>query len=247
MHVNVICMKWGTVYGPEYVNRLYGMTARNLSRPFRFVCLTDNDDGLRGEVETAPIPDIRLDPPYRRTAWRKLVLHRAGIGGLSGPTLFFDLDIVIVGPLDPFFERAPGNFASFTTGPTPIGSWETQACSASRSAPMPTCSNASRRCPPSTGPISIATSKGSCPKPSAGTGMTYWPAEWCVSFKKHCLPRWPLNFGLTAGIPDRARIVVFHGHPNPHEAMTGEWPAPWHRRSYKYLRPVPWIADYWKE
>ena len=27
----VICMKWGSKYGPEYVNRLYGMVARHLN------------------------------------------------------------------------------------------------------------------------------------------------------------------------------------------------------------------------
>ena len=29
----VICMKWGTKYGPEYVNRLYGMVKRHLKGP----------------------------------------------------------------------------------------------------------------------------------------------------------------------------------------------------------------------
>jgi hypothetical protein len=29
---NVICMKWGTKYGPEYVNRLYAMVRRHLTR-----------------------------------------------------------------------------------------------------------------------------------------------------------------------------------------------------------------------
>ena len=40
--VTVLCMKWGAKYGPDYVNRLYGMVARHLRRPFRFVCLTDD-------------------------------------------------------------------------------------------------------------------------------------------------------------------------------------------------------------
>ena len=30
----VLCMKWGTKYGPEYVNRLYGMVRRHLSGEF---------------------------------------------------------------------------------------------------------------------------------------------------------------------------------------------------------------------
>ena len=54
--VNVLCLKWGTYYGPEYVNRLYAGVRRNLKRPFRFVCVTDNPAGLRPEVETVPFP-----------------------------------------------------------------------------------------------------------------------------------------------------------------------------------------------
>ena len=31
----ILCMKWGTKYGPEYVNRLYGMVRRHLVGDFR--------------------------------------------------------------------------------------------------------------------------------------------------------------------------------------------------------------------
>ena len=47
--VNVICMKWGVKYGPEYVNRLYRGVAQYLSRAHRFVCFTD-DGGNSGDA-----------------------------------------------------------------------------------------------------------------------------------------------------------------------------------------------------
>ena len=51
MTKNVICIKWGTKFGPEYVNRLYKMVQKNLSLPHRFVCFTDSAEGLaEGEV-----------------------------------------------------------------------------------------------------------------------------------------------------------------------------------------------------
>jgi hypothetical protein len=53
---HILCMKWGTKYGPEYVNRLYAMVRRHLSGDFRFVCLTDSTEGIRSEVECFPIP-----------------------------------------------------------------------------------------------------------------------------------------------------------------------------------------------
>ena len=37
---HILCMKWGTKYGPEYVNRLYAMVRGHLSGDFRFVCPT---------------------------------------------------------------------------------------------------------------------------------------------------------------------------------------------------------------
>ena len=44
--VNVICLKWGDRYPAFYVNRLYDGVRRNISRPFRFVCFTNEPEGL---------------------------------------------------------------------------------------------------------------------------------------------------------------------------------------------------------
>ena len=68
----VLCMKWGTKYGPEYVNRLYGMVARHLKGPFQFVCLTDDARGVRNEVRCLPIPSLALPPGIPERGWTKL-------------------------------------------------------------------------------------------------------------------------------------------------------------------------------
>ena len=57
----VVCMKWGTLYSPEYVNVLYRACRANITGDFRFVCLTDDRTGLLPEVDVFPIPDIGLD------------------------------------------------------------------------------------------------------------------------------------------------------------------------------------------
>ena len=49
-------MKWGTKYGPDYVNRLYAMVRRHLSGDFKFVCLTDDSKGIRSEVAVPSDP-----------------------------------------------------------------------------------------------------------------------------------------------------------------------------------------------
>ena len=60
MTKNVICIKWGTKFGPEYVNRLYHMVEKNLSIPHRFVCFTDNSEGL--EIIEARITHLAYAP-----------------------------------------------------------------------------------------------------------------------------------------------------------------------------------------
>ena len=62
----VACMKWGDKYGPEYVNRLYNMVERNTTLPFKFICFTDNADGLLPEVSVRPLPDMPLPPDKER-------------------------------------------------------------------------------------------------------------------------------------------------------------------------------------
>ncbi len=69
-------MKWGSLYGPEYVNRLYAMVRQNVTGPIRFVCLTDSVEGVREEVECYGCPEIDLPEPLCRLGWRKLTLYR---------------------------------------------------------------------------------------------------------------------------------------------------------------------------
>ena len=56
--VNVICIKWGKKYGSDYVNTLHSMVSRHLSRPFRFVCFTDDFEGINDDIEVKAIPKI---------------------------------------------------------------------------------------------------------------------------------------------------------------------------------------------
>jgi hypothetical protein len=115
----VICMKWGTLYGPVYVNTLFCACRHHLQGPFRFVCLTDDATGFLPGIEALPIPDMGIDRSYFRAgAWPKVSLFKPDLHGLKGRMLFIDLDMMIVGPLDPFFETtAPLNATGPTTWP----------------------------------------------------------------------------------------------------------------------------------
>ena len=106
----VLCMKWGTKYGPEYVNRLYGMVRRHLQRR---VPLRLPDRPQRGIVPRGAMPADPAAGTARRAfpsaAGPKLTTFAADLHGLRGTALFLDLDVVIVDDITPFFEL-PGDF-----------------------------------------------------------------------------------------------------------------------------------------
>ena len=99
----VLCMNWGTAYGPEYVNRLYSMVSRHITGQFRFVCYTDSKVGIRPEVECYDCPEVDIPSPKRNRGWRKLCLFADQLPGLQGTVLFLDLDVVVTNSLDDFF------------------------------------------------------------------------------------------------------------------------------------------------
>ena len=104
----IICIKWGKKFAAEYVNKLYGMVSRNITPPFRFVCFTDDTDGIRPEVECQPLPIIDYTIPVGTSGqWGKSRLWSKQLGDLTGNVLFMDLDLVIVDNIDGFFDYLP--------------------------------------------------------------------------------------------------------------------------------------------
>tara|TARA_B100001778_G_C18491997_1_gene585505 strand:- start:244 stop:957 length:714 start_codon:yes stop_codon:yes gene_type:complete len=99
---NVVCVKWGTKYSADYVNRLYGMVQRQLSLPHRFVCLTEDTAGIDSAIETLPL--LRNDLKHSYT---KLQLFLNPLHDIEGDILFLDLDTVILNPIDDLFLHEP--------------------------------------------------------------------------------------------------------------------------------------------
>jgi hypothetical protein len=52
---------------------------------------------------------------------------------------------------------------------------------------------------------------------------------------------------MSTRLPPETKVVCFTGKPDPDEARDGVWPAPWYEKTYKYVRPTPWIAEHWRE
>ena len=109
--LSVVCVKWGSKYGAEYVNKLSRAVRRALGTEGvrAFVCFTEDADGLDDDVETRPLPSR----PQWEGWWFKAHLFSSA-AGLSGRVLYLDLDTVIVGRLDAL-RGYTGRFATLST------------------------------------------------------------------------------------------------------------------------------------
>jgi hypothetical protein len=240
-------MKWGKAYGVEYANKLHSMVSRHTKRPLRFICFTDDPAGLVSEIEAKPLPPITLPASHQWKAWRKISLWQRDLAGFSGDVLFLDLDVVVTGSIDGFFDFEPDAtycvIENWTQTGEGIGNTSvfrlrvgahTEVFDALAADPSG----------------SVAKFRNSQTFVSRTiSSMVYWPASWCVSFKHTLLPRWPMNFVTTAPLPAEARVVCFTGYPNPDHARDGVWPSKrkaWWKSLYKHVRPTPWIAEHWR-
>lgn len=239
MDKNVICIKWGTKFGPEYVNNLYRMVEKNLTIPHRFVCFTDDEKGLLPEIETFPLPELDASGLPEK-AWRKLGLFTEKLGDLQGEALFLDLDVVIRQNIDCFFEKE-GDFNIIKDWDFPhdiIGNSSVYKFKVNQHKDVVENFNKERE--------SI---RGKYKNEQAFLShqmykkgiLQYWDKGWCVSFKRHCLWPFPLNYFLTPKDPVDAKILVFHGRPNPQQAYKGFWG----KGGLRYVKPTKWLDKYW--
>ena len=266
----LVCVKWGTMYVPEYVNRLYAMIARHLAPPFRLVCLTDDRSGIRSEVEFFDLPELGCRHPERTIGkWRKQILWGRSVPGLEGVVLFVDLDSVIVDSLDPYFSHGnPGDVILARNWARPfkrLGQTSVFRFTVGQNAHLLDNFRAD--------PQGIADKyrfEQHYVTDAVTGGIKFWPEDWTKHFRLHCLPKFPLRYFVTASLPKGARIVTFPGGPNPDDVMVGRWikQAPPNRSRWahvmatfsdqrvdksrwrhlqRYVLPVPWIAEHWRD
>jgi hypothetical protein len=99
---NVLCVKWGSKFSADYVNRLYNMGERHLTLTHRFICLTDDPTGLHPLIETRPLLRKELKHSYTKFELFEKKLH-----DIEGQILFLDLDVVINNSIDDLFLYEP--------------------------------------------------------------------------------------------------------------------------------------------
>tara|TARA_B100000282_G_scaffold296707_1_gene279658 strand:- start:15830 stop:16555 length:726 start_codon:yes stop_codon:yes gene_type:complete len=237
--VNIICMKWGDKYDASYVNKLYNMVSRNLIREFRFICLTDNNSGLLSSIESYEIPKLNLPEGIPERGWTKLVTFSKNIFDIKGQCLFLDLDLIIVDNIDQFFDLH-GDFFIIkdfvrkdTTGNSSVYRFEMGKFSDVLENFEKNFKKIRAKFRNEQEYLSDYMLKNH--------SLKYWPIEWCQSFKKNCVQKGLKQFFLAPLLPKNAKIIIFHGKPNPPEALkgrSGKW--------YRKVLPTLWVADHWR-
>ena len=193
----VVCLKWGDKYGPDYVNKLASMVSRHTTNMPRFICFTENTDGLDSEIETHPLPAPELEG-----WWNKVALFGPDLPDIGERMLFLDLDTVITGSLDEmltynadFVMKANEYSIGFSTT-----AFLLKVCSRPElwQAFTPETAESLRGDQDWAGLMA----------PDA----EIWPLDWCVDFRLKAAP----------SIPAGAKLVCFGDTPNP-----ADYPAPW--------------------
>ena len=118
----VVAVKWGTKYGPNYVNNMYNMLEHHgfPDRNFKLLCFTDDVTGLRPEVVTAALPVDEL-PDWKGWWLKAFLFSPAATNAMvavaphtsAQTVLYLDLDTIVCGPLDFLLHERSG--PSFST------------------------------------------------------------------------------------------------------------------------------------
>ena len=232
--INVICLKWGDKYGPEYVNRLASSVRRHCDVPVRFWCFTDDTNGISPEVECHALPYARDLESW----WNKLWLFSAESPIPKNQIVFYvDLDTLITSNITDIVCHRATNIVVLrdfyhgiarTAGVMGSGlmSWQSGSNfdiwhefwrdpQAAMSAIIP-----------------LGDQKW-IEKITQGRRQ-YWQdlfPDRVVSFKVHC----------RRGLPQDASIVCYHGRPSIPDSATQS------TKDWKWqLDPQPWVLDHWR-
>lgn len=245
----IVTMKWGTLFGPDYVNVLFRACRAASKMAFDFVCFTENAEGLDPEIIVKPLPQIGLAPEewYQRGVWPKLALYKAELEGLRGRCLFIDLDMMVLSDLDAFLT----NDAPFIT--TDMGkSWYPGMA---RSNPEPgTCIFAFNFGEQTAILDAFLADKAGAKQKfqneqdfagAHASSMDFWPEGWVISFKRWL--RRPIGLDLILPPkrpPESAKILAFHGDPRPIDLMQPGLNF-WDNFPHMGHGQVDWVVDYW--
>lgn len=267
----IICIKWGDFFGPEYVNRIYGMVKRNVTPPFELHCFTDNAEGLSENIFSHPLPELGCEVPKNTIGkWRKTALWGNDLFGLKGRTaLFVDLDTVIVDNIDSFFEFGePEDVVVARNWLKPLHKLGQTTLFRFKIGHQPYMLSDFQKDPQ--GVADRYRFEQHYVTKHLKTPIKFWPNDWVKHYRHHCLGGYVSRYTKAARLPIGTKIVAFPGGPNPIDAVNGTWDggqpllspikhvaSAFNRdkrdgKSFvkflkQYQLPCPWVKEHWKE
>ena len=98
----ISCVKWGDKFSHEHVNRLFKMCQKHFGEDYRFICHTDDSTGIISGIE---IRELDLDLDLENWWWKLQLFDEDRFPDTKRDKhLFFDLDVVIQGDLQPIVD-----------------------------------------------------------------------------------------------------------------------------------------------
>ena len=249
MKKSILTIKWGSEFTSQHVNILLRAAEDNCKTDFQFVCLTDDASGLDDKIITLPIPLVDLSKmPKSEGAWPKICLFHPSLSNYLEQVLFLDIDTIICGNIDPFFDDPEDELWLLSCGLR----WR------NFDSALPT--------HPATGVMSYNVGfhknvfENFANNPEAAyrhhtveqqfvganaTKINYFPLEYIQSFKYHLRRQYVLDLLLPPKKPsEETRMVAFHGYPRPSQVATvGE---KWARFPRSGIHRPGWLINYWK-
>lgn len=242
--LSVVCWKWKpargyrSTFGPETVNVLRGMVARNYPDPHRFICVTDDATGIDADVEIVPLwtefshlknPSGDRNP----SCYRRLRAFAPDAATYFGERFVsVDLDVVITGDLRPVWNR-PEDFVIFgdTSAQTPFNGSMFLLTAGAR--PKVWTTFDPQTSPTKTHRARLFGSDQAWIRHCLGKHEAVWTVrDGVYSFRKH--------IQATGVLPADAKMVVFHGIPDPWAPEAQK--LPWVRQHYCGDRAVAAVA-----
>jgi len=206
--INVFCVYVGNAYTIDYVQNLKRGVDKYLSEEHTFNIFTDRKDQIPQLEELGTIrfvPDLGVEKKW----WYKMYMFARHFG-VSGPVLYLDLDVIIIGDLDPLVTRDNKFRIIHDFNRSNVGPHYNKSNSSAMSWNFEHHTYMWDRF------------KLDIPKHTTrmagdqdfihlnAIDREWWPDNWIVSYK------WEYRKGKQYD-PVQTKILVFHGKPKPHE------------------------------
>ncbi len=242
-----LTIKWGSEFNPDDVNILKRAAVTNTSFKTRFICLTDDRKGLDADIETFPIPEFGL---YKKTPekgiWPKISLFHPDIADIAELVVFLDIDTIVCGCLDEFFNDPQESLRLLSCGPRWVNMDPSLPPNAATGVMAYRPAFQSYLFKFFCKDISRFTGQFAAEQMFVGSAVekaSYFPVKWVESFKYHLRQGYLVDLVKPPSTPKATtKLVAFHGFPRPRDVA--DQSMAWTRPPRSGFHRPKWVINY---